>query len=590
MTLLSAASRVLVVLLAAPGLVAANSAGLDPGKHTFPLALSSQVSFSLNPLQSALAASQTDEESEEIITEDGVLIEEGELVEGPEFSDSDADDPIIEDPVAEESVGEESVVEEAGADGIVVEGDATPDSTPADSVQSDDDIDATETAGQTPVSDPVDEELIYEEEQFLVEEGEESIEDVYEEEFADDEELFLPVEQEDVAEDVAQEFFEEPGEFVEEQPVEVQPEPVENTAGQQLKAPADTAKEEIEATIEKARSINFADNLKEYRSPKLAMLLSLIVPGLGQAYSRAYWKTGLFLALEAGIVTTSALFYHKGNELEKEQRAHADSAYSYENFRQFYDSLYAEVVEFAEKQSEPNVKHYADSVVNEVVFGFLIDRRVNDDSIDYTFDTTFFRSEHVDQKSNRFYKLIGYDRSHFVMGWNDSRPESYNDVITYEQLDKTGYKGRDVLSIDSDTVQAGGGSRVTDEIIVTSSATDDLIPLKFSRLQISYMEGDTSAAVDVKSLKENVYGFSHLYDTYRDIIFEKETNYRRGQSVLLLLIVNHIASAIDAGITAKRHNDRLLQKRSFWHRIDVEQQWVNTGSERAPGLALKVKF
>ena len=47
------------------------------------------------------------------------------------------------------------------------------------------------------------------------------------------------------------------------------------------------------AKIEDARAINFARNLKEYRSPKLAMLMSLVLPGSGQVYAKSnLWAAG----------------------------------------------------------------------------------------------------------------------------------------------------------------------------------------------------------------------------------------------------------------------------------------------------------
>jgi hypothetical protein len=56
------------------------------------------------------------------------------------------------------------------------------------------------------------------------------------------------------------------------------------------------------------------------------------------------------------------------------------------------------------------------------------------------------------------------------------------------------------------------------------------------------------------------------------------------------LLVNHVASAVMAGILAKRHNDELLGRESFWRRVGIEQQYVNTGSTTVPGYALQVRF
>jgi hypothetical protein len=58
----------------------------------------------------------------------------------------------------------------------------------------------------------------------------------------------------------------------------------------------------------------------------------------------------------------------------------------------------------------------------------------------------------------------------------------------------------------------------------------------------------------------------------------------------MALLVNHVASAVMAGILAKRHNDELLGKESFWQHIDMKQLSVNTGSGTSPGYALQVRF
>jgi hypothetical protein len=68
----------------------------------------------------------------------------------------------------------------------------------------------------------------------------------------------------------------------------------------------------------------------------------------------------------------------------------------------------------------------------------------------------------------------------------------------------------------------------------------------------------------------------------------KWANYSR--NTFLSLLLNHLASAIMAGIAAKRHNDELLGRESFWHHIEVEPCYVNTGSGTSPGYAVQVEF
>jgi len=96
------------------------------------------------------------------------------------------------------------------------------------------------------------------------------------------------------------------------------------------------------AVVEAPRSVNFARNLKEYRSPKLAMLLSLVLPGLGQAYARNYWKTAIFGVLEATVIGFSIAYNVKGRHELEDARGFADKHYDpgKSRFEAYYNALY----------------------------------------------------------------------------------------------------------------------------------------------------------------------------------------------------------------------------------------------------------
>jgi len=89
----------------------------------------------------------------------------------------------------------------------------------------------------------------------------------------------------------------------------------------------------------------------------------------------------------------------------------------------------------------------------------------------------------------------------------------------------------------------------------------------------------------------NVYfGYSANQHTYNKMVSTANSSRRVSTNVLFLLLVNHIASAIDAGITAKRYNDRMLGRQTLWDRMHLVPQAVNSGSEMATGYALLVDF
>ena len=76
------------------------------------------------------------------------------------------------------------------------------------------------------------------------------------------------------------------------------------------------------------KSINFAKNLKDYRSPKIAILLSLLFPGAGQAYAKNYLKTGIFGAVEVALITAGTMFGLKGKEQIEKACTILDNAFT----------------------------------------------------------------------------------------------------------------------------------------------------------------------------------------------------------------------------------------------------------------------
>ncbi|MBD3343841.1 MAG: hypothetical protein GF401_02115 [Chitinivibrionales bacterium] len=309
--------------------------------------------------------------------------------------------------------------------------------------------------------------------------------------------------------------------------------------------------------VEEARSINFARNLEDYRSPKLAMLMSLFVPGLGQAYAKKYWKTGLFAAVEIGVVGASVAYYRKGLERDKDAREHADKYFDFSRFESYYTTLKTKLED--RYQSSQLERTYADTVLDSY-FGY-----------GYQPDTL---KKHYAAKNEEFYAMVEWHG--YVQGWTDCVPR----LDTDHGYGTLGEKIADPQSVAGDTVYISG-----DTVITTSSAEaphlENGVPFKLDRR--------VGGKMDPKN-DQSKYGFSGYYNQYKDIVYDKNKQFRISGTILYLMIANHIVSAIDAGITAKRHNEMLLGRQSFWQRIDLDQQWVNTGSEKVIGCALRYKF
>jgi hypothetical protein len=277
--------------------------------------------------------------------------------------------------------------------------------------------------------------------------------------------------------------------------------------------------------IEKVRSINFGANLKEYRSPKLAMLMSLILPGSGQVYAKSNWIAAGFLALEAAVFGTGYAFIAKSKTQKKKAHAFADSLYDVSKYETYSEDL----KNFLKAQGNDEEK--ANSIfIDSIFYG------------DTTGELTFF--ENAQQKNDDYYDDIQSQSSIFVRGWKDVEPD----------FDATnGFNG-----IDTSRIQTPSGGP---DYLVSHKGRNDL-----------------------------AFGFSENQATYIDMINAAQSQARNGRNVYLSLLVNHIASAVIAGIVAKKHNDALLGQESVWRRIEVEQNLVNTGSHTVNGYALGITF
>lgn len=71
-------------------------------------------------------------------------------------------------------------------------------------------------------------------------------------------------------------------------------------------------------------NLNFA-NSENKKSPLLAGLFSLIIPGAGEFYSESYYKSAIFFALEAALVSVAIVYNKKGDDKTKEFENYADN-------------------------------------------------------------------------------------------------------------------------------------------------------------------------------------------------------------------------------------------------------------------------
>jgi hypothetical protein len=286
-------------------------------------------------------------------------------------------------------------------------------------------------------------------------------------------------------------------------------------------APADTAPRAPRPRITRETTINPMDVKKgSYRNPKKALFMSLVVPGLGQAYigqsAFTYARGAAYFATD---VTLGLLWYNfsvvKYDKQVKTYRAYADEHW---NQRAYEDSVSqfssGNVDQFLFDRFNPARGTYCAAVQegtsSSTAAKFLkACQTPYDDQVinDYDAFRNSIGSDPAAGRSARraafpdpvsFYEAIGANKE-FIFGWDDA---------------------------------AGAGYDFSDSSIAGTSAHRD------------------------------------VYNGMR----QKAKDYSRMQTWFIGgIVLNHIASAVDAALTARRHNRVLYQGEARWYdRVNLD--------------------
>lgn len=308
------------------------------------------------------------------------------------------------------------------------------------------------------------------------------------------------------------------------------------------------------AVIEDARSINFAKGLREYRSPKLAMLMSLAVPGLGQAYARSYWRTALYGVAELAVIGVSVNFGRKGREKGEEAQSYADRHYKVDKFMGYYRALKAHVEQkHSELYAHKNYDHDVAEWMRSEIYWYPKDENKEIP------DTTYVRRELT---GGGYYDYIS--QSKYVHGWDDAEPSySQNDP---DRLYVTNGQGE--ISDSSYTYRY-------------ESAGDSTNPWLLDVVNPPPGEEENLSGI---------YGYSAHQEHYNDLVHESNDLYKTSTKVLLLLVANHLVSAVDAFIAARAHNEQLLGRESMWERVRFDQRLAFDEDGLSTTLGVRVRF
>ena len=79
----------------------------------------------------------------------------------------------------------------------------------------------------------------------------------------------------------------------------------------------------------------FSLAVQNKKSPILAGVFSLLIPGAGEIYNEEYLKAGIFLAIEAAVITTAVIYDGKGDDKTIEFQNYADENWSVNRYAQW---------------------------------------------------------------------------------------------------------------------------------------------------------------------------------------------------------------------------------------------------------------
>ena len=157
------------------------------------------------------------------------------------------------------------------------------------------------------------------------------------------------------------------------------------------------------------------------KSPLLAGLMSLILPGAGEFYTGSYINSAIFLALEAGLIAVAVIYENKGDAKTKEFENYADnvtenSGWSVVRYAQWINQHKGKNIQI---NPNPNLKPWERVNWNELN---AVERELNREGQGFTHTL----ARHGEQQ---YYEMIGKYHQ-FSPGWWDFSGGSNNSEIS----------------------------------------------------------------------------------------------------------------------------------------------------------------
>lgn len=258
-------------------------------------------------------------------------------------------------------------------------------------------------------------------------------------------------------------------------------------------------------------SLDSSVKLNSYKSPFVSGTLSVILPGSGQIYNRSsFWRTALYLIIEATSWYCYFLFDKKGNDL----------TISFQNFADDHWDV-GRYINWIQK----NYKNWNDSLIDKTII------KNNLDSIYISDDLNKKNWERIDfDKLNKIERSIT-PFSHTL--YNHGEQQYYEMIGKYSQF----RSGWDDHNFNGDTI------KIYDPSFTSTNNTD-----------YTYQRANTN----------KILGYTNV--------------------VIATIILNHIASAIDAVISSNTNNKVNFNAQTYF------KSNINNQNLFLTSLMLKIKF
>ena len=163
-----------------------------------------------------------------------------------------------------------------------------------------------------------------------------------------------------------------------------------------------------------------ADDLPGKKSPVLSGVLSVILPGAGQVYNEDYLIAGIFVALEAALITTAVVYDNKGDDQTASFQAFADKNWSVVDYAEWLNTYGDADIQINPDESLPPWERVSWSELNAAETG------------------SHKLPPHGEQQ---YYELIGKYHQ-YSSGWSDYIGGANNELISPNFTYYSGERGQ----------------------------------------------------------------------------------------------------------------------------------------------------